>query len=94
MRQNAKGPGFAVVMLFIVLAAGLWLFVSWVMPHAEGVSVRHLIPGALVVATGIQGVHLVTVYYVSRKVSHASATYGGLGGATAILLSLCSSSRG
>ena len=88
MRESAQGPGFAVVMLFIVLAAGLWLFVSWVMPHAEGVSVWHLIPGALLVAAGIQGVHLVTVYYVSRKVSHASSTYGALGGATAILLSL------
>jgi membrane protein len=88
VRQNAKGPGFAVVMFFIVLAAGLWLFVSWVMPHAEGVSVSHLIPGALLVAAGIQGVHLVTVYYVSRRVSHASETYGALGGATAILLAL------
>jgi uncharacterized BrkB/YihY/UPF0761 family membrane protein len=88
VRESAKGPGFAVVMLFIVLAAGLWLFVSWVMPHAEGVTVPHLIPGALVVAAGIQGVHLVTVYYVSRKVSHSSSTYGALGGATAILLSL------
>ena len=88
VRQNSKGPGFAVVMLFIVLAGGLWLFVSWVMPHAEGVSVWHLIPGALLVAAGIQGVHLVTVYYVSRKVSHASSTYGALGGATAVLLAL------
>ncbi len=88
VRERAQGPGFVVVMFFIVLATGLWLFVSWVMPHAEGVSVWHLIPGALLVAAGIQGVHLVTVYYVSRKVSHASSTYGALGGATAILLSL------
>jgi uncharacterized BrkB/YihY/UPF0761 family membrane protein len=88
VREAAKGPGFVVVMLFVVLAAALWLFVSWVMPHADGVSVWHLIPGTLLVAAGIQGVHLVTVYYVSRKVSHSSSTYGALGGATAILLSL------
>ena len=32
--------------------------------------------------------HLVTVYYVAHKVSHSSSTYGPLGAATAILLSL------
>jgi uncharacterized BrkB/YihY/UPF0761 family membrane protein len=88
VREASKGPGFVVVMLFIIAAAGLWLFVSWVMPHAEGVTVWHLIPGALLVAAGIQGIHIVTVYYVARKVSHSSSTYGALGGATAILLSL------
>jgi membrane protein len=88
VRESASGPGFAVVMFFVVVAAGLWLFVSWAMPHADGVTVWHLIPGSLLVAAGIQGVHLVTVYYVARKVSHSSSTYGALGGATAILLSL------
>jgi uncharacterized BrkB/YihY/UPF0761 family membrane protein len=88
VRERAEGPGILVVMLFIVAAAGLWLFVSSAMPHAEGVTLWQLVPGALLVAAGIQGVHLVTVYYVARKVSHSSSTYGALGGATAILLSL------
>ncbi len=87
VRESSQGPGIFVTLFFIVLAAGLWLFISWYLPHAE-VTVWQLVPGALVVAAGIQVVHLVTVYYISRKVSHSSAAYGGLGAATAILLSL------
>jgi membrane protein len=87
VRESAEGPGIFVTLFFVVLAAGLWLFVSWYLPHAE-VTVWQLVPGALVVAAGVQVVHLVTVYYVSRKVTHSAAAYGALGAATAILLSL------
>ena len=73
---------------FIVAVAALWLLVSWFLPHADGVNVRNLIPGCLLVAAGIQGVHVITVYYISRKLAHSSSTYGALGGATAILLAL------
>jgi membrane protein len=88
VRESSQGPGIVVTLFFIVAAAALWLFVSWYMPHAEGVTVWHLVPGALAVATGIQIVHLVTVYYVAHKVTSSSSAYGPLGAATAILLSL------
>jgi uncharacterized BrkB/YihY/UPF0761 family membrane protein len=88
VRQNAKGPGFVVVLSFIVAAAGLWLLVSWYLPHPDDVKARNLIPGCLLVAAGIQGVHVVIVYYISRKLAHSSSTYGTLGAATAILLAL------
>ncbi len=70
-----------------MIVAGLWLFVSWHMPRAA-TTLRDLVPGAIVFAVGVQLVHLVTVYYVSRKVAGASSTYGSLGVATGILLSL------
>jgi len=88
VRQNAKGPGLVVVLSFIVAAGALWLLVSWYLPHADGVKVWNLIPGCLLVAAGIQGVHVITVYYISRKLAHSSSTYGALGAATAILLAL------
>jgi uncharacterized BrkB/YihY/UPF0761 family membrane protein len=88
VRQNSEGPGLAIVLLFIVVAAGLWLLVSWYLPHADGVTLWNLVPGCVLVAAGIQAVHVVVVYYVSRRVSHASSTYGSLGTATAILLAL------
>ena len=88
VRENSSGPGILVTLLFIVFAASLWLFVSWFLPHADDVSVWQLVPGALLTAAGIQAVHVVIVYYVARKVTHSSAAYGGLGAATAILLSL------
>ena len=88
VRQNAQGPGFVVVLSFIVAVAACGCFVSWYLPHADGVKVWNLIPGCLLVAAGIQGVHVITVYYISRKLAHSSSTYGALGAATAILLAL------
>jgi uncharacterized BrkB/YihY/UPF0761 family membrane protein len=87
IRSESPGPGLAVALLFVFVVAGLWLFVSWHLPRAE-TTLRELVPGAVVVAFGVQFVHLVTVYYVSRKVAGASSSYGTLGAATGILLSL------
>jgi uncharacterized BrkB/YihY/UPF0761 family membrane protein len=42
----------------------------------------------LLVGVGAQALHLFTVFYISRKISSASETYGALGAATALLLSL------
>jgi uncharacterized BrkB/YihY/UPF0761 family membrane protein len=87
VREASEGPGIIVVVLFSLVAAGLWLWVSWQLPHGD-VTVLQLVPGAILVSVGLQAVHVVTVYYVARKVSSSSAAYGGLGAATAILLSL------
>jgi uncharacterized BrkB/YihY/UPF0761 family membrane protein len=47
-----------------------------------------LLPGALVLGLGLAAIHLTTVYFVSYKVSTSSETYGALGVAAAILLTL------
>jgi uncharacterized BrkB/YihY/UPF0761 family membrane protein len=72
---------------FILFIAAVWVAASWRLPHAAH-NWHELVPGALLVAVGGQCVHLVTVYYVARKLERASSTYGSLGAATAILLSL------
>jgi membrane protein len=87
IRAESEGPGLLVALFFILVVAGLWLFVSWHLPRAA-TTLRELVPGAIVFAVGVQFVHLVTVYYVSRKVANASSAYGSLGAATGILLSL------
>lgn len=87
VRENSPGPGLVIVVMFSAFAAALWLWVSWKLPHGD-VTLWQLVPGAILVAVGLQVVHLVTVYYVAHKVSASSAAYGGLGAATAILLSL------
>lgn len=87
IRSESEGPGLIVALFFMVVIAGLWLFVSWHLPRAP-TTLRELVPGAIVFAVGVQLVHLVTIYYVSRKVANASSSYGSLGVATGILLSL------
>ena len=62
---------------------GLWVLVSYLLPHRGGVV--GLLPGAALVALGVEVLHVVTVYYVSRKVETWSQRYGGLGVAVVIL---------
>ena len=57
---------------------GIWLWFEWLLPHADA-PLRALIPGAVLVAVGVQVVHLATVLFIGAKVARASATYGSLG---------------
>jgi uncharacterized BrkB/YihY/UPF0761 family membrane protein len=71
---------FAVTLAFF----GIWLGMEWLLPHADA-PLRALIPGAIMVAVGIQVVHLGTVLFIGAKVARASATYGSLGVAFTVL---------
>jgi uncharacterized BrkB/YihY/UPF0761 family membrane protein len=64
------------------------LWISWLLPHARDVSVTDLLPGALLFGLIVWAMHLLTVFYFARKISHASDTYGALGSAIGILLAL------
>jgi uncharacterized BrkB/YihY/UPF0761 family membrane protein len=86
-RKATPVGGLVVTLAFMVAIAAVWLAVSWVLPHKPA-SWTELAPGALLVAVGGEIVHLLTVYYVARKIMRSSATYGQLGAAAAVLLSL------
>ena len=45
-----------------------------------------LIPGAVLVGVGIQGLHLFTALYLVPRIGRSSELYGALGTATVILL--------
>ncbi len=72
----------------IVIWGSAWLWISWLLPHARGVTVMSLIPGSLLFGLVVWAMHLLTVFYFARKVSHASDTYGAIGSAIGILLAL------
>jgi membrane protein len=69
----------------------IWLAVAWLLPH-EG-PLAALIPGTLLVAVGVELVHLATVLFIAGKVERASATYGSLGVAFTLLFWLYCVSR-
>ena len=76
--------------LLAVLAMGAvyfvaWMAISWRLPH-RAASVRDLIPGALVVAVGVQGLHVFTVYYLAGRAERAASLYGTIGAALTLLL--------
>jgi uncharacterized BrkB/YihY/UPF0761 family membrane protein len=72
----------------IVIWGGAWLWISYLLPHAKGVPWTALVPGALLFGLIVWLMHLLTVFYFARKVSHASDTYGAIGSAIGILLAL------
>ena len=56
------------------------------LPHPPGLSWRAFIPGAALVAVGMEGIQLATVLYLSHKAKQVSASYGALGIALILLL--------
>jgi len=88
VRNDRPLLGFVLGLSAIVVWAGAWLVISWLLPHAEGASWRDLVPGALLFGLVVWVMHVLTVFYFSRKVSSASDTYGAVSAAIGILLAL------
>ena len=85
---RATNPGplrLSVWLGMLVVVVAYWFAISLLLPHADAPWTR-LLPGALLVALGMQVLHLATVLYFGRKISSSSELYGGLGAAAAILL--------
>jgi uncharacterized BrkB/YihY/UPF0761 family membrane protein len=86
------------VLWLIALAAGLAAMtglafgVMFYLPHGEAPP-RALVPGALVVAVGIEVLHVVVALYLAPKLARSSATYGALGAATVVLFWLYAIAR-
>ena len=75
-----------------LLYFAVWLRISEILPHRD-VPRRALVPGAVLVAVGLQGLHLFTAYYLADSAERATSVYGAIGAALAILLWLFIISR-
>lgn len=87
-RWTRRGPGEAELLGVIgtpVIFGALWLLASLALPHRSA-PWRSLLPGAVLVGLGAQGMHLFTTYYLVGKLESSSELYGALGAAAAILL--------
>jgi membrane protein len=84
--------GLLVSIVALVAFAAIWLALSWLLPHGDA-DWKALIPGALLVALGVQVIHLGTVLFVADRIEHSSQTYGSLGVAFTILFWLFVVSR-
>jgi uncharacterized BrkB/YihY/UPF0761 family membrane protein len=85
LRDHLGTVGVAITIATVIVYAGLWLLASTWLPHGQ-VGWTALVPGALVVGVGVQGLHLLTVLWISHKLEDASAAYGALGTALVLLL--------
>lgn len=70
----------------------VWWRVSSVLPRREG-PLRTLVPGAVLVAVGLQCLSLFTIYYLADRAERATSLYGAIGVALTLLLWLYIISR-
>jgi uncharacterized BrkB/YihY/UPF0761 family membrane protein len=87
IRRHDQLGGLAALLVYLVLAGGAWLLVSLQLPHRD-VRWHALLPGAALVGVGLLFVNVFNVYVTTRLVEGRADTYGALGIATALLLSL------
>ena len=85
IRESRPGPGLVLLLLSGVFVGGIWLVASWKLPHPPEVELRDLLPGALLVAVGVEALHLLTVLWYANKIAHSSELYGSLGAAVGLL---------
>jgi len=87
IRHESAGPGAIATVLIGIAYVWLAFLGLWVLPRPP-VHWTALLPGAVAFGLGLQAIHLVNVYFISYRISTSSETYGALGVAAALLLSL------
>jgi uncharacterized BrkB/YihY/UPF0761 family membrane protein len=85
LRQRSEGIGLGFAVVQVAMLIGLWWVASRLLPHDPEAGWAALLPGAVLVGIGLWLLHVASVYLLARRVASASALYGSLGVAAAIL---------
>jgi uncharacterized BrkB/YihY/UPF0761 family membrane protein len=85
LREQLDTTGLLMTIASTGIYFAIWLGASWYLPRAA-TDWKALVPGAILVAVGIQVLQIVTVVYITPRLDSATATYGALGVALVILL--------
>jgi membrane protein len=78
LREELPSVGLAATLAVVIIPFTIWLLASSRLPH-RGVGLMDLVPGAALVAVGLQCLHLFTVYFLGPKLESATELYGVLG---------------
>ncbi|MET0826698.1 MAG: YhjD/YihY/BrkB family envelope integrity protein [Acidimicrobiales bacterium] len=85
LRDATPGPGLLITVASVgIFVALTWQALRWL--PGPGREPRDLLPGAILLAVGLQIMHLVGTLYLPGKIERASDTYGALGTAIVLLL--------
>jgi uncharacterized BrkB/YihY/UPF0761 family membrane protein len=85
LREHFASVGLVATLALLVVYAGVALWMMTLLPHRDAPWTA-LVPGALLLALGVQVMHLVVALYLAPKLGRSSQLYGALGAATVILL--------
>ena len=92
LREHTGSIGIPLTLLVAVVYAAVALLSMALLPHAEA-PVRALLPGAALMAVGLQAIHVFVAVYLAPRLGRSSELYGALGAATTILLGLYVTAR-
>ena len=87
VRHESPGPGAVATVTIGIAYVWLAFLGLWILPRPP-LHWTAVLPGAIAIGLGLQVIHLVNVYFISYRISTSSETYGALGVAAALLLSL------
>jgi uncharacterized BrkB/YihY/UPF0761 family membrane protein len=87
IRRHDELGGISALLVYVTLVGGAWFVVSMHLPHRDA-RWPAFVPGALLLGVGLLFVNVFNVYVTTRLVANQANTYGALGVATALLLSL------
>jgi uncharacterized BrkB/YihY/UPF0761 family membrane protein len=87
IRHDDRLGGLVGLLVYLVLAGGVWLVASLYLPRRD-LSWWRLLPGCAMFGIGLFLVNVFNVYITTRIVEGRANTYGALGVATALLFSL------
>jgi uncharacterized BrkB/YihY/UPF0761 family membrane protein len=92
VRAWSDGPGVLATLVAPAPYAALWVLVAVRLPH-RGAPWTALVPGALLLAVGLEALHAVIAYVITPWALAKQGTYGALGVAAALLVGLFLISR-
>jgi uncharacterized BrkB/YihY/UPF0761 family membrane protein len=85
IRERSPGLGLLGILVSVIIPLAIALLANVYLPH-QPTRWPDLVPGAFVLAVGVLGLHLVTVYWIAHQIESKTDTYGAIGAALAILL--------
>ena len=84
LRDEASLERLLAATLATAPLAAFWLWASLRLPHRDA-PWRALLPGAILVAVGLQVLHVLIVEFLAPKLENATTLYGSIGAMTTIL---------
>jgi AbrB family looped-hinge helix DNA binding protein len=85
LRSVSLNWAVAATVGIFLLNGALWLLASLGLPRDRTAPWTALLPGAVLMAVGLQAIHVAVIFYFAAKLSRASEAYGALGVALVVL---------
>jgi uncharacterized BrkB/YihY/UPF0761 family membrane protein len=85
LRARSGLGGLVASLAIVVIYFAVWLRISVHLPRRP-TPTRALVPGAVLVAVGVEGLHLFTSYYLAGQAERVASVYGTIGVALTLLL--------